>query len=411
MMKLFVANLDSYFLFCRDRRRRRCDSTPCSWVWNTCSRTCGGGTQSPRITRQKGSCGSCNLPSARSCNSHCCPVNCAWRWNNWGACSATCGGGRSTRTRYYVRRASCGGSSCQGPSTETRSCNNRCCPVNCRGGGWNNWGDCSQSCAGGRQTRIRSIATQPACGGTGCQGSHSESQSCNNHCCRIDCVWGGWSNWGVCSQTCAGGHQTRTRSFATRPTCGGARCQGSNTELQSCNNHCCRIDCKWGGWSNWGVCSLSCAGGRQARTRSFATQPTCGGAKCHGSNTELQSCNTHCCRIDCKWGEWMTWGSCSLSCAGGSRTRTRYVDIQPRCSGTSCQGLAIDFQSCNTGCCPQHCQWGRWAVFGTCSATCGPGIQFLRRKSIKEPTCAGACLGSKFNVISCNREMCSSNEW
>ena len=258
------------------------------------------------------------------------------------------------RTRYYVRRASCGGSPCRGPSTETRSCNNRCCPVNC--------------------------------------------------------IWGGWSNWGSCSQMCAGGRQTRTRSIITQPACGGARCQGFHTESQSCNNHCCRINCKWGGWSNWGDCSQSCSGGSQMRTRSIAIQSNCKGRKCYGSFTDLQSCNTHCCRVDCKWGEWMTWKSCSQSCAGGSQMRVRYVDIQPQCSGTSCQGLAIEYQSCNTKCCPENCQWGRWAAFGTCSTTCGPGIQILRRKSIKESMCGGNCLGGKFNVISCNREMCSSKD-
>ena len=289
------SKLNRNLLFCRDSRRR-CDSSSCSWVWNTCSRTCGGGTQSPRITRQKGPCGNCNLPSARSCNNHCCPVNCAWSWNNWGVCSVTCGGGRSTRTRYYVRGASCGGSSCQGLSTETRSCNNRCCPVNCRWGGWSNWESCSQSCAGGRQTRTRSIATQPTCGGTGCKGSRTESQSCNNHCCRIDCKWGDWKKWGVCSQSCAGGRQLRDRS----------------------------------------------------------------------------------------------------------------IIMQPECKGRNCQGLSIESRNCNTGCCPVNCQWGRWTKFGLCSVTCGQGYQILRRQNIEKSDCGGACLGGKFDVISCNRGLCDS---
>ena len=75
--KIFVNKLLITFkiwcIFRRRRRRRRCDSSPCQWTWGACSRGCGGGTQSPRVTRRQGSCGSCHLPGNRRCNTHCCP--------------------------------------------------------------------------------------------------------------------------------------------------------------------------------------------------------------------------------------------------------------------------------------------------------------------------------------------------
>ncbi len=47
-----------------------------------------------------------------------------------------------------------------------------------------------------------------------------------------------------------------------------------------------------GGWSNWGSCSVSCGGGTQTRSCTNPT-PANGGASCNGSSS--QSCNTQAC--------------------------------------------------------------------------------------------------------------------
>lgn len=55
-------------------------------------------------------------------------------------------------------------------------------------------------------------------------------------------------------------------------------------------------DGNWTPWSNYGVCSLSCGGGRQDRTRSCTNPaPKDGGDKCLGSYVSSQSCNTNKC--------------------------------------------------------------------------------------------------------------------
>ncbi|XP_076807911.1 uncharacterized protein LOC143451332 [Clavelina lepadiformis] len=109
-------------------RRRRCDSSSCSWSWGSCSASCGGGIESPVVTRPQGACGSCSLPGARNCNDVCCPVDCKMSaWTSWNSCSATCGGdGLSNRTRKAAINASCGGASCPTVTAESRPCNRVC---------------------------------------------------------------------------------------------------------------------------------------------------------------------------------------------------------------------------------------------------------------------------------------------
>ena len=55
-------------------------------------------------------------------------VNC--EWNNWekGTCSKTCGGGTQTNTRTIKVEASEGGTECTGESSETLDCNTQECP-------------------------------------------------------------------------------------------------------------------------------------------------------------------------------------------------------------------------------------------------------------------------------------------
>lgn len=52
----------------------------------------------------------------------------------------------------------------------------------------------------------------------------------------------------------------------------------------------------WSGYGAYGSCSVSCGGGTQTRTRSCSSPTSSyGGASCSGSTTDSQSCNTHSC--------------------------------------------------------------------------------------------------------------------
>ena len=50
-----------------------------------------------------------------------------------------------------------------------------------------------------------------------------------------NCAWGAYESWSTCSMDCAGGTQTRTRSVETQAQNGGTQCSGGTTETRDCN--------------------------------------------------------------------------------------------------------------------------------------------------------------------------------
>ncbi|CAK8671661.1 unnamed protein product [Clavelina lepadiformis] len=390
----------------RRRRRRACDTSPCQWVWGSCSQSCGGGTQSPTITRSQGSCGSCNLPAARSCNNNCCPRSCQWAsWGSWGSCSAICGLGTRTRSREYAVTASCGGSGCPGLSTSSTSCNNGCCPVNCVWGPWTSFETCSVTCGGGMQSRSRSVTTSASCGGSSCSGLTSEIRTCNTECCPVECVWGPWSDFSSCSVTCGGGTQSRFRNILHHASCGGSSCSGSSIESNFCNTQCCPVDCVWGEWGEWNACSISCGSGIKSRSRSVKTPGVCGGKECIGETLEKAKCNDICCPVDCKWSDWSEWGRCDRDCGGGIHARNRTIVEYNSCGGLACEGPIEQSEACNEQCCPVNCEVSPWTSWSDCSAECGPnGTSSRKRDILVYPLCGGMlCPTDLIQDIPCNR--------
>ena len=136
------------------------------------------------------------------------------------------------------------------------------------------------------------------------------------HCSAVDYLWAGWTAWSSCSKTCGGGNLSRTRS-CTGPSCGGKACPSPNQGVtKPCPTKCCRkCNYNWpyclssthyfnssavnGGWAAWSAsgCSVTCGGGSQSRTRSCTSPaPSCGGSQCPGSTTDVkQGCNPQCC--------------------------------------------------------------------------------------------------------------------
>ncbi|XP_071950823.1 spondin-1-like [Antedon mediterranea] len=242
-------------------------------------------------------------------------VNCVWsNWQPWSACSST----------------------------------------------WQGWSPCSVSCgSGGTQTRVRTKARSEFCGGSACTGISHQQRSCSGYS-PVDCAWGDWHEWTACSVTCgSGGTQTRTRCVETSEYCGGTTCSEPSEQQRSCSRYS-PVNCAWGDWQEWTACSVTCgSGGTQTRTRCVETSEYCGGTTCSEPSEQQISCSGE--SINCVWGDWQEWTSCSVTCGNGTQTRIRIVMTPESCGGMTCNGLSEQHKTCenqNTCVCSQGCMRG-----------------------------------------------------
>ncbi|NXO81113.1 PPN protein, partial [Sitta europaea] len=193
--------------------------------WSECSSECGGGFQSRLVF--------CTIDNEiypdymcrnkpqpdnnRTCGHQPCPQTKRWKTGEWGSCSATCGGGRQTRSVYCE---AFDGQSSQGV-VEDAECMafaqqpRRSQPCNVRQcASWSTgpWSQCSASCGEGVQTRTVTCRTK--------QGSQAHDFSClmepkpsaTQPCLKENCIQEiGWhvGDWGLCSKSCDSGIRTR----------------------------------------------------------------------------------------------------------------------------------------------------------------------------------------------------------
>ncbi|XP_078378155.1 SCO-spondin-like isoform X7 [Oculina patagonica] len=410
-------------------RSRSCNERGCpvdaNWSewskFSPCTLSCGGGTHTRTRT--------CTNPppkfdgqdcvgeseDVQQCNTLPCPVDGKWTvWGKWSICPVTCGGGVQDRSRTCTDpKPAFGGAPCVGASKETRSCSERPCPGDGSWSAWKAWSPCTVTCAGGRQSRSRSCTNPPPThGGKDCLGKSDETRSCNQIPCPVDGRWTRWSDWGACPVKCGGGTQARSRSCANPPPAfGGAKCVGERRQVQACNEHPCEIDGNWARWRSWSICTKTCGGGTQDRTRTCTNPPPAhGGRDCPGKNKEARSCNNLPCPVDGKWAAWKAWGRCSRSCGGGTQVRSRTCSNPPPAyRGSSCPGRSSETQSCNEDIpCPVNGGWSYWSGWGRCSVTCGSGILYRYRTCTNPPPTHGGsqCVGHDRESYYCDRKAC-----
>ncbi|XP_071168590.1 uncharacterized protein [Mytilus edulis] len=236
-------------------------------------------------------------------------------------------------------------------------------PIDGEWAAWGSLGSCSITCKDygtsqtGTATRTRTCTNPaPQYDGLQCVGSGSESQSCTSTTyCPINGGFSSWSSWGQCSVTCATGTQTRSRTCTNPATqYNGLTCSGSYSDSKTCTLSPCPIDGDWTNWSSWATCTVSCGGGSKGRSRT-CTDPTPahGGSDCSGDGSETETCNTQVCVIDGGWGSWSAYGSCSVTCGGGKSSRSKVCNNPaPRNGGLDCSGSSSEYGDCNTQACP-----------------------------------------------------------
>ena len=115
--------------------------------------------------------------------------------------------------------------------------------------------------------------------------------------------------------------------------------------------------------SSWnGSCSASCGGGKQyGTTTTYYNDKYLSGVSCgnDGGKSDSRSCNTQGCCSSTKVKDYSysSWSSCSRSCGGGTKTRTKTQNLISSYNGKSCGNgsSTTESQRCNTQSC---CNWG-----------------------------------------------------
>ncbi|XP_013396343.1 A disintegrin and metalloproteinase with thrombospondin motifs adt-1-like [Lingula anatina] len=233
-----------------------------------------------------------------------------------------------------------------------------------------------------------------------CAGDGTQTEGCSAKACG---TWTEWKPWTTCTVTCGGGSQTRSR------TCdGGSDCPGSDSESRACNSDSCPGISTWSEWGPWTTCSATCGGGTKLRTR------TCKNGVCdEGVADESEPCNTASCpagSVDGNWSDWSTWSACSVQCGKGEKSRDKLCNNPAPSNGGSwcCYNGMCQFnkltnkESCDAGPCEKLGTWGQWGEWTECSATCGGGSKSRTR------TCVGGDCdeGVASESEPCNTENC-----
>ncbi|CAC5388105.1 HMCN [Mytilus coruscus] len=164
------------------------------------------------------------------------------------------------------------------------------------------------------------------------------------------------------------------------------------------------------GWGGWSTCTVTCETGTQYRTRTCCSTWNLFGWCIFGNrynDDQYQDCNTQCCPVNGAWGNWGSYGACSVTCEGGIQYRDRSCDspaaycggsICAGCNGPSCSYTDTSSQTCNEDiCCPVDGGWETWREWYSCPVTCGGGTQY-RYRYCTDP------------VIYCNGAICPDCE-
>ncbi|KAH3721030.1 hypothetical protein DPMN_063943, partial [Dreissena polymorpha] len=285
-------------------------------------------------------------------------------------------------------------------------------PVDGRWGVWTTWSVCSESCGGGNQSRSRSCDFPSGVAhGAYCTGDSTENITCNTVPCPVDGVWSTWSAWSACTVTCGGGTVTRNRACNyPSGTPHGHNCTGNATERSMCNTDICPVDGVWSTWLAWSVCTVTCGGGTVTRNRACNYQSGVPhGHNCTGNATKRSTCNTDICPVDGVWSTWSAWSACTVTCGGGTLTRQRacyYPSGVPH--GHNCTGNVTEGRTCNTDICPVDGVWSTWSDWSACKVTCGGGTVTRNRACNYQ---SGAphghnCTGNDTEGSTCNTDIC-----
>uniref|UniRef100_A0A667YJF4 SCO-spondin n=1 Tax=Myripristis murdjan TaxID=586833 RepID=A0A667YJF4_9TELE len=348
----------------------------CEWSeWTPCSRTCGAES----VSRYR----SCGCPEPKAGGAACpgeqeihngvgvqiqrqpcpvisfCPVHGSWSpWSAWSECDGCAGSSRRTR-ECNSPPARFGGLPCLGESRQSHGCHDNSTVCSDCGGGQEEWPcgkPCPRSCSDlhGDTVCLDSTGCSKTCG---CPGDmvmqdgvcvSREECRCKYHnstatggldSSNASWVWPGGSDW-----------QFANPGDSIISDCKNCSCEAGVLQCQSVPG--CHVDGEsvgpWLPWSQWSVCSVSCGGGQQSRSRRCSSPP------CSGLSRQSKTCNTQVClEVGCPPGrlyrECERGEGCPFSCAQVSGREGCYSD------------------GCEEGC---HCPPQTYQHHGLCFQEC-----------------------------------------
>lgn len=282
-------------------------------------------------------------------------------WGDFGPCGCF---GLQDRFRDIKVPSNHCGKPCNGSKVDTKACLPHCMKQekreNCELTAWTPWTECSKSCDVGQQYRERTIKTDLLSNGLPCDDDTKQTRPCNTIGCHNphDCELTDFGAWSACSKSCNGGQQERKREVKVPAKNYGLLCNDTLSEIRGCSENACAgaLNCQWDEWITWSSCSASCGGGQKSRSRLIVVAPRNGGKLCEANDmSEIAPCGTNPCNVavDCKIGEWQGWSACTCDC-NGAKSRTRRIETFPSNGGKGCDGSLKEVDSCNVG--PEHCE-------------------------------------------------------
>ncbi|XP_039259105.2 A disintegrin and metalloproteinase with thrombospondin motifs gon-1-like isoform X1 [Styela clava] len=360
--------------------------------WSECSASCGEGEQI-RIRMCTNGEGGVDCVGddmqTQICNIRECIT---WtQWGEWSDCSSTCGDGEAIRVRTCTDGIA--GVDCVGDAMETKNCNERkCIFAVISWANWMQWSDCDATCGFAERVRLRSCEGGKP--GLDCAGEDVDSEQCALLACPF---WDEWTTWSECSATCGNGDRSRERECLNGDV--GVDCFGSDFETESCNNGECS---RWGEYTPWSVCSVTCGTGVVMRTRLCVRGST--GDDCIGDPQEIQSCEKEMCETG-EWGPWQQWSICSATCGGGERNRFR-VCVGGMAGSGGCPGPDSEIGICGESEFDDCPKWSSWSTWSECNSTCGGGQKRHTRICINGDVGEGCGDGPTSEEMDCNSQQC-----
>ncbi|CAJ1422707.1 unnamed protein product, partial [Effrenium voratum] len=317
-------------------------------------------------------------------------------WSEWTHCSRPCGGGWQARIRRVVQYASNGGTPCEDVTREQQPCHiEPCGGESCVLSEWGDWQGCD-ILSTAQEYRSRELL-QPASDETPCDQTLRETRGCPEddevpEVCKLNA----WTEWTVCSATCAGQQQRSRRLPSNQPRCFlDATVVGEGVpvqEIQACGAPRCEAAvCRLSVWTEWSGCSQGCGDGIHTRSREILESSA--HASCDEALEQVRPCRMQdCVALDCVWADWDEWSACSCTCGGGTMRRNRVIQQSPRHGGRTCDPEEKgQIAPCATQSC-EMCVDGRWSSWGSwsrCSATCSASYKARHRSVDRHPNYCG----------------------